>query len=280
MLKTKKQLALDFLSQQIDWLQCPLCQAKMQMTDTGIECVHHHRFDTAKKGSLYFLQRHFTTDYDKEMLSARRRMIQRGIYQPFLEVVQSFLPTKPYRLIDVGCGEGSFTQKLLTDQAKQIGFDLSKPGIQLATDYLADNQWFCVADLTQLPFADGSTDVILDLFSPSHYDEFRRVLKADGYVIKGIPGKHYLQELRTALYTGTDKEHYSNQKVKARFAQEMEVIADKRVTYQVPIEETWQEDVRLMSPIHWAADAEQLNNSQITQLTIDIELQIGRALKP
>lgn len=278
MLKTKKQRASDFLAQYAEVFSCPICQSDMHYQE-GLECQHHHRFDLSKKGSLYFLQRQFATDYNQQMFQARRRMIERGLYQPVLAKIGEYLPSHNYRLIDIGCGEGSFSNALLKDEGVHIGFDLSKDGIQMATDYLQDNQWFCVADLTHLPFKDQSIDVILDLFSPSHYGEFKRVLQDDGYVIKGIPGQYYLKELRQAFYEGTDKEEYSNQAVKERFEKEMDVVATEHLYYEVPILEDWQEDVRLMSPIHWSASDETLLNSDIKTLTIDVELQIGKKFK-
>lgn len=48
----------------------------------------------------------------------------------------------------------------------KIGFDLSKEGIYLASNQPIDAFW-CVADLTNLPFADQGLDTILNIFSPS-----------------------------------------------------------------------------------------------------------------
>ena len=46
----------------------------------------------------------------------------------------------------------------------KIGFDLSKEGIYLASNQPIDAFW-CVADLTNLPFANEGLDTILNIFS-------------------------------------------------------------------------------------------------------------------
>ena len=69
-----------------------------------------------------------------------------------------------------------------------------------------------MADLTNLPFANEGLDTILNIFSPSHYQEFRRVLKADGTVIKIIPEENY-KGITSGFYPNDEKKQsYSNQK--------------------------------------------------------------------
>ena len=76
-------------------------------------------------------------------------------------------------VVDVGCGEGSFLAELSQAglSGLKIGFDLSKEGIYLASNQPIDAFW-CVADLTNLPFANEGLDTILNIFSPSHYQNF------------------------------------------------------------------------------------------------------------
>lgn len=276
MLLSKKERALQFLAQNLDWFCCPLCQSSFSLAADGLRCENHHHFDLSRKGMTYFLQHQYKTEYDKAMFSARRKMIQNGIYQPMLEAVKECLPTQDYRLLDVGCGEGSFTQRLQLEQGTSFGIDVSKEGIQLATDYMNESCWFAVADLTHLPLKSHSTDVILDLFSPAHYEEFQRILQPEGYVVKIIPAAHYLKELRQAFYHDTAKEKYSNEQVTQRLKEKMEVLHHRRITYEVPILEEWQQDVLHMSPIHWAANKQQLAATHLTKLTIDVELYVAR----
>ncbi len=56
-----------------------------------------------------------------------------------------------------------------------------------------------IGDLANLPLLDNSIDILLNLLSPANYQEFARVLKPGGLLIKVIPGSEYLKEVRQAL---------------------------------------------------------------------------------
>lgn len=96
----------------------------------------------------------------------------------------------------------------------------------MATNHAASAFW-CVADLTNLPFAPASFDTILNLFSPSNYQEFDRILKPGGQVIKVVPAASYLKELRQAFYPDDSaKQVYSNERVVDKFLQNIRKRAE------------------------------------------------------
>ena len=76
-----------FLEAHAQVFACPLCHEKMQATESGLVCAHHHRFDLSKKGTLYFLKSQLKSDYDAKLFAHRARMIQGGMYDPLLEVL-------------------------------------------------------------------------------------------------------------------------------------------------------------------------------------------------
>ena len=59
---------------------------------------------------------------------------------------------------------------------------------------------YAVASAFQLPFAENSADIILNIFAPCAYDEFSRVLKNAGYLVKVVPLSEHLWELKKAIY--------------------------------------------------------------------------------
>lgn len=276
----KIERAQQLLKKEAAVFRCPTCHEPMHVEGVGLICQQRHQFDLSKKGTLYFLNHGVQTEYNKKMFTSRGKMIQSGMYAPVLNKIMYYLPQNK-TVVDVGCGEGSFLAELSQAglSGLKIGFDLSKEGIYLASNQPIDAFW-CVAHLTNLPFANEGLDTILNIFSPSHYQEFRRVLKADGTVIKIIPEENYLKELRAAFYPNDEKKQsYSNQKVVQRFAEELAVEVDERITYCFDIPEERRLDLLEMSPLEWQVSQEvkaKLQQRPLEKITIDVRLLVGR----
>lgn len=264
-----------FLEKNYDMFRCPKCHERFLKENRHLICKNKHQFDLSKKGTIYFLDHQVKTDYDKEMFEPRGRLIRSGMYQPVIDQLAAWM--NPGKVLDVGCGEGSFLTELnrLKSIDVSIGFDLAKEGIYLATNQVIDCFW-CIADLTNLPFSDQSFDTILNIFSPSHYQEFHRVLKGNGSVLKVVPQENYLRELREAFYP--DGKPYTNEAVIDRFNTEMSVENRTRLTYQFEVPADNQLDLLEMSPLEWHADLlikQGLVNKPLKKITIDVEILKG-----
>lgn len=264
--------------------QCPVCEQPMESVEgNSIICENNHRFDFNRHGYLHFLNGAANTEYDRSMFESRRQLLNAGLFKPIIESISKLLPSKSLRILDVGTGEGTPLLQLDTIRAHyndtMIGFDISKPGITLATQ-LPLKAFFCVADLRKLPFNDESFDCILELFSPSDYQEFKRVLKKDGTLIKVIPNANYLVELRHLLYkTGERNYHYDNSRVIELFNHHYPHSKVERVTYQFKIPDGLQQAMLEMTPLHWGANAKRLSKEELTQLktiTVDVSLLIAK----
>ncbi|MGX7243519.1 methyltransferase domain-containing protein [Enterococcus quebecensis] len=272
--------ARNFLEKHQEQFLCPVCKKGFELKGYSLICVENHQFDLSKKGTIYFLSHSIQTEYNKKMLVHRSKMIKSGMYQPLLEKLIDTMDLIGHTL-DVGCGEGSFLSELsdLGLAGSKFGFDISKDGIYLASSQPLDAFW-CVADLTNLPFADQSMDTVLNIFSPSHYREFQRVLKKDGTVVKVIPEAGYLKELRAAFYPeDKNKQNYSNEKVLAKFSKEMDVLVNERVTFTFAIPQENRLDLLEMSPLEWGVDErikEELKKNPLTEITIDVRMLKGK----
>lgn len=264
-----------FLAAHGELFRCPRCQGTLKLSGHSFICSNQHQYDLSKKGTLYFLDHGIKTEYDRPMFEARGRMIRSGMYAPVLAKICQHITKGP--ILDVGCGEGSFLTQIQERTGEVgIGFDISKEGVYLASDQPSDSFW-CVADLTKLPFTDQSFPTILNIFSPSHYQEFDRVLADDGIVLKVVPQENYLRELRQAFY-GSEKQAYSNEQVVAKFQEEMTNVSRERVTYEFEIPEELRLDLLEMSPLEWSvspAKKAQLQQEPLEKITIDIELLRG-----
>lgn len=275
-MEKKSVVAQKFLAKNEALFACPLCRQKVGATATGLVCANGHRFDLSKKGTFYFLEHAVKSEYTNDMLAQRQNIIASGLYDPMLEKMAAWLP-RAGNILDVGCGEGSFLARLGKNiTGAKIGFDISKEGIYLASgqpNSAADYFW-CVADLTRLPFAAKSFDTVLNIFSPSHYDEFARVLQPGGQLLKVIPGAHYLKELRESLYTG-DKSNYSNAPVLDKLAAQVTIDEQIELTYKFPTSQLNFAELVHMTPLSWSAEPEKvarLLQNPFESITIDLIL--------
>lgn len=269
----------NFVAKNSNLFLCPLCQSEMSPSPTGLVCQLGHRFDVSKKGTLYFLKKNIQSGYDRKLFTARRQLIKAGMYDGLLQKIREYVPANT-TILDVGCGEGSFFNNIaIGKNITGIGFDIAKDGVYLATEQPEALFW-CVADLTRLPFGPQVFDSVLNLFTPSNYSEFKRVLKTDGTLIKVVPRSGYLQELRQAFYPDDKKkQHYENDEVIQHFKEQFKLLNHHEITYSFDVSSENQLALLEMSPLEWAVSAaqkDQVAKSSLNKITIDLDLLIGK----
>lgn len=268
-----------FITKNIKLFRCNVChEPYTDVQGTSLICPNQHQLDLNKKGSLVFLNHAVNTEYDDKMLTARRQVLTAGLFDGIIDAVAGNLPNTKQVLLDVGTGEGTPLARLLERRSSldtAIGFDISKAGVNLATQ-LDTSAFFTVADLAQLPFNDASFDSVVEFFSPSAYQEFNRVLKPGGKIIKVVPNKNYLHELREMLYPVDSPNHtYDNQKVVDRFMDQYPGAEIQNITYQWEIPSNLWIDLLHMTPLHWGARQEAQSAAEQTSLpfvTVDIQI--------
>lgn len=273
-----------FVREHLGLFRCPVChQPFSRVSGNSICCGQGHQIDFNKHGYLHFLKGAADTEYGREMFIARRKLLTAGLFRPIVQEIAAQLPARPLSILDVGTGEGTPLAQLANFRAaladSLVGFDISKAGITLATQ-LPVAAFFCVADLRQLPFNDHSFDTVIELFSPSDYAEFNRVLAPGGRLIKVIPNADYLLELRQLLYTAHSQHaHYDNSRVENLFARHYPNYRRKRVCYQFRIPAGLAAALVEMTPLHWGRGAKQLSTAELAQLTtvtVDVSLLITK----
>ncbi|MBR3631365.1 MAG: methyltransferase domain-containing protein [Oscillospiraceae bacterium] len=191
---------------------CPVCGRKLHPADRSLKCEKGHSFDRSRKGDVHLLpsnKMHAKLPGDNpEMVRARRAFLSKGYYAHLLATIsQTVCERLPEggTLLDAGCGEGYYTAGVLhfldsTGKTAQCyGVDISKTAAGYAAK--ADSRLDCaVASVFHLPVERASCDMLLSIFSPYCGEEFRRVLRPDGWLIMAIPAARHLWELKAAVY--------------------------------------------------------------------------------
>ena len=263
---------------------CPICQENLTLVETSLKCSNRHSFDLAKFGYVNLApQIKQSANYDKENFQNRQQILEAGFYQAILEGVSDLLITNPSAktVLDIGCGEGFYSRKLQESHSDKTfyAFDISKDSVQIAAKSEPNwaVNWF-VGDLARLPIKDVSMDILLDIFSPANYGEFHRVLSKDGILIKVIPTKNHLKEIRQMVQDQLTKKDYSNQDIKEHFQEHFIIQSRQIASLTKPISAEQRQALLSMTPLLFHVDQSKIDWSQLTEVTIEAEILVGKAL--
>ena len=276
-----KQKVYEKFARSAPLLLCPFCQDSLHLDERSLLCPSGHRFDLSKWGSVNLIPHKVNKQahYDKDNFIHRNHILEAGYYQAILQAVAAHLPEQGI-ILDVACGEGYYARNLAQAGRTVYAFDLSKDSIQLAAklDKASPVSWL-VADLADLPFEDHSVDVILDIYSPANYSEFKRVLKENGLLIKVVPTSQHLHEIRQALGATLEKDSYDNQSLIALFKDHMNLVEEQVVEVSYPLNPLDQEALFKMTPLLFNVPPVQLEGWHLDQITIAGHLLIGKIKK-
>ena len=263
---------------------CPICQENLTLVETSLKCNNRHSFDLAKFGYVNLApQIKQSANYDKENFQNRQQILEARFYQAILEDISDLLANSETSttVLDVGCGEGFYSRKLQESHPDKnfYAFDISKDSVQIAAKSEANwaVNWF-VGDLARLPIKDASMDILLDIFSPANYGEFRRVLSKDGILIKVIPTKNHLKEIRQKVQDQLTNKDYSNQDIKNHFQEHFTILSNQTASLTKTITAEQLQTLLSMTPLLFHVDQTKIDWSQLTEITIEAEILVGKVL--
>ncbi|MBQ3007609.1 MAG: methyltransferase domain-containing protein [Clostridia bacterium] len=266
---------------------CPVCRNTLFEEEKLYRCEKGHCFDKSKFGYVNLLQSQKSSAKrhgdDRVMIRARRDFLD-GDYYGFLrdeifEVCNSFLENGSC-VIDAGCGEGWYSsgikQKLL-DNGKNVSFygvDISKDALEFASKRKSGIP-AAVASVFDLPFADASADLLLNIFSPEADGEYCRVLKKGGIMIRVIPLERHLFELKAAIYDKpylndipkTDVEGFTVEDIR-RISGRIRLLSNEAI-----------QNLFRMTPYYYktgADDQQKINNIDCLETGAEFEIRIYR----
>lgn len=262
---------------------CPICQENLTLLETNFKCCNRHSFDLAKFGYVNLApQIKQSANYNKENFQNRQQILEAGFYQAILDAVSDLLASSKTTttILDIGCGEGFYSRKLQESHSEKTfyAFDISKDSVQIATKSEPNwaVNWF-VGDLARLPIKDANMDILLDIFSPANYGEFRRVLSKDGILIKVIPTENHLKEIRQRVQDQLTNKEYSNQDIKEHFQEHFTILSSQTASLTKTITAEQLQALLSMTPLLFHVDQSKIDWSQLTQITIEAEILVGKA---
>ena len=263
---------------------CPICQENLTLVESSLKCNNRHSFDLAKFGYVNLApQIKQSANYDKENFQNRQQILEAGFYQAILEAISDLLSNSKNAktILDIGCGEGFYSRKLQESHFDKTfyAFDISKDSVQIAAKSEPNwaVNWF-VGDLARLPIKDASMDILLDIFSPANYGEFRRVLSKDGILIKVIPTENHLKEIRQMVQDQLTKKDYSNQDIKEHFQEHFTLLSSQTASLTKTITVEQLQALLSMTPLLFHVDQSKIDWSQLTEITIEAEILVGKAI--
>lgn len=231
-------------------LICPHCREPLEAESRTWSCGNGHSYDQARQGYLnLLLVQHKNSRQPGDtptMLAHRQAFLDAGHYQPVsAEINRLFIEQAPTALLDMGCGEGYYTDRLARALADTdcAGLDISKDAVIRACRRNHNIQWL-VGSSARLPVADASLDATLCVFSPWSWNECLRVLKPGGRLLLVGPHADHLLALREKLY---DSVHPTPELIKA-LPDGLEIVHDQVLRYALDLESVALDNLIGMTP--------------------------------
>jgi 23S rRNA (guanine745-N1)-methyltransferase len=254
------------------------------MHELSLICEHGHSFDVARLGYVNLLgpkdKRSKDPGDSKKMVSARAAFLNTDFYQPLakacLDITLSYssaVADGPITLMDAGCGDGYYLHYVqenlpnnLRNRTSLVGFDISKWAVQQCARR-RDGTWF-VGSNRHIPMADGSVDLLFDMFGFPYYASFRRILAPQGRLVRVTPGDRHLIQLREIIYP-----NIKPRSERSQYPETFNLVSKKHISYEMSLGTEDLKNLLLMTPHMFRTTPERrqqaIKHDQLT-LTVDV----------
>ncbi len=264
---------------------CPVCRRALFRNDGVLACSGGHRYDVARAGYVNLLQSQRSSERrhgdDALMVAARTRFLDGGYYDCLLEELArqavKYAPQGDVTLLDAGCGEGRYTARVAA-ALQQAGHLCTVAGVDISRTALAaahrrdTGLQLAVGSVYDLPLASHSCHLVLNVFAPCPAEEYARVLRRRGVLLRAFPLQRHLWELKAAVYD-TPYENPPEDPALEGFSLVGVVPVTARI--QLPDAQTVQ-DLFAMTPYYYKTGVQdQQKLASISQL--DVTLEFGLA---
>jgi 23S rRNA (guanine745-N1)-methyltransferase len=265
-------------------LRCPLDSLPLELQDNSLRCPNNHSFDIARQGYANLLGAQDKRSRDpgdsKAMIAARHSFLEAAYFEPIAEQLCALVAPHlagAKLIVDAGCGEGYYLHKLrqsLADHHQQaapaiVGFDISKWAVQAAARRFPAT-WL-VASNRNIPLAEASADLVMDVFGFPDFAAFERLLNPTGMLLRVQAGTKHLLELREVIYP-VIKTAGSADTEPAGFSR----VAQCAVRYQIPkLGRTAISQLLGMTPHLYRASAQgKQRAAQLEELSVSVDVTL------
>jgi 23S rRNA (guanine745-N1)-methyltransferase len=208
-------------------LRCTVrnCSHRLERRENALFCAAGHHFDRTKYGYWNLLQPQDKKSLDpgdsEDAVLARHRWLERGYGHGLVTALRTWVEAVgdkfakeqdaeeqaaggqladsqiPSRVLDLGCGEGTFGAALFSGpRYDYCGIDMARRAIRIANRRWPEATWVLANGDRILPVSDESVRQVVSLFGRRPAAEIARVLVDDGDCIVAVPGADDLIELR------------------------------------------------------------------------------------
>ncbi|WP_225101488.1 putative RNA methyltransferase [Streptomyces sp. CoH27] len=241
----------------LDLLCCPVCQApRLRPAHGALRCRVGHAFDIARHGYVSLLTGTRAISGDAAMVRARERFLADGAYEPVRRVVAALADagiggrSARGTIVDVGCGTGYYLAGVLDrlPGVHGLGLDSSVRALRSAARVHGRAAVVTWDVFRPFPLADGSADVVLDVFAPRNPFEFHRVLRPAGRLVVVRPTASHLAELRGSVPGTVTVDPAKERRLRHALKLYFRAFGTERVEYRLSLTETELADLVGMTP--------------------------------
>jgi 23S rRNA (guanine745-N1)-methyltransferase len=98
----------------------------------------------------------------------------------------------------------------------------------------------------------------------------------DSILVKAIPGKSHLLQLRYAVHEQLRNAEYSNQQVINYFQQHLNLVDRRLVNRTITITKSQIQTLLSMTPLMFNVDYGKIDCSDVTSITVESEILVGQ----
>ena len=263
-------------------LRCPICKAQMSIDENGCGVLYclgqkKHCYDFASGGYVNFNCSFKSNSGDsKQAVRARSEFLDGGYYAPVADLTCELLEKYARAdglVVDAGCGEGYYSNRIADRGFCVMGFDLSK----FATDAAAKRAkrgrtaatLFGAASVFEMPVADSSADAVVNIFAPCVENEYARALDDNGTLIVVHAGEKHLLGLKKVIY-----EQAHENEPRADMPKEMMLVEERRLSYEISIGDNASiKALFAMTPYYWKTSKDDLEKLEgIERLKTEVDM--------